>query len=469
MRLRASMVAASAVALVLAPAAGAQGVDTTCQFSLTRLDSTTTNALAVDTNATYWGGAYASLPGLRIRIEGQFPFARYMSWNLYDTRLRPIDALTDEQIQPDPGSENPFIAGADRLGEERDYTAFIEFGAPPEDPDDRAPNTLYTGDSRSGSFLYRVYIPDRDRDAKGGVPLPRVTLESADGEGGSPGVDLCRDAQAPFVGPINEAIASSPGIPELTGDGEGYPGRSPPNWRLFVNFPRAAIDIMFDAETTGEHYDRAKESPFYQDDGAGFFANRDIAYVFTGTSRGFGEVLVLTGKAPTFADTRDGPSEMPEGHQLRYWSFCQYETATQRVIDCRSDDRVKVARDGTYTIVVSAADHRPENARSRCDVSWIAWGPTTHGLLIYRHMLADPDFRRAIQRVEEPGEERETMRRYYPTGEYLASKEAFEARGCKGAPKDDDGDDNAEGPLADLPTGDEVTGTIESAVEDLLP
>ena len=42
------------------PAApAAQGLDTTCQFSLTRLDASTTNVLAVDTNAVYWGGTYA--------------------------------------------------------------------------------------------------------------------------------------------------------------------------------------------------------------------------------------------------------------------------------------------------------------------------------------------------------------------------------------------------------------------------
>ena len=30
-------------------------------------------------------------------------------------------------------------------------------------------------------------------------------------------------------------------------------------------------------------------------DGPGFLSNRDIAYVFTGSSRGFGELLVLRG------------------------------------------------------------------------------------------------------------------------------------------------------------------------------
>ena len=96
---------------------------------------------------------------------------------------RPIDALSDAQLAPDPGSTNPFLPGASRTEEQRDYTAFIEVGPRPAQP---APNTLYTGDSRGGTFLYRVYVPDRGRDAKGGVPLPKVTLEPAVGAAGRP-------------------------------------------------------------------------------------------------------------------------------------------------------------------------------------------------------------------------------------------------------------------------------------------
>src|SRR5687767_8069346 len=118
--MRAGVVAVLAAAVLALPAgAGAQGLDTTCQFSLTRLDASTTNVLAVDTNAVYWGGTYAGVPGTRIRIEGQFPRARYMSWNLYDSAARPIDALSDVQIAPSPGG---------------DYTAFIEFGPRPAQP-----------------------------------------------------------------------------------------------------------------------------------------------------------------------------------------------------------------------------------------------------------------------------------------------------------------------------------------------
>ena len=35
---------------------------------------------------------------------------------------------------------------------------------------------------------------------------------------------------------LNDLIAGSPGLPDPTADGEGYPGRNPPDWRLFENF-----------------------------------------------------------------------------------------------------------------------------------------------------------------------------------------------------------------------------------------
>jgi hypothetical protein len=153
-------------------------------------------------------------------------------------------------------------------------------------------------------------------------------------------------------------------------------------------------------------------------DGPGFFSNRDIAYIFTGTSRGFGEVLVLRGRAP-------------RRRQLRYWSFCQYEPATQRVIACRRDNRVKVGPRGYYKIVVSTAASRPANARRACGVTWLPWGPQPQGLLIYRHMLPAPSFRRAIQRVEEPGREKQVLGRVYPRSRYLPDAAAFERRGCR--------------------------------------
>ena len=385
------------VLLALPASVSAQGVDTTCQFALTRLDASTTNVLAVDTNAVYWGGTYAGLPGTRIRIEGVYPYARYMSWNVYDSTAKPVDALSDLRLHPNPGGGT--------------YTAFIEFGPRPEQP---APNTLYSGESRGGTFLYRVYVPDRGRDAKGGVPLPRVSLEPAGGRGNAPFLTPCRELQAPYAWQLNRLIEGGPAPPDPTDDDKGYPGRRTPHWRLFTNLCASAVDVMLDNEDGEQFHPQASERC---GDGPGFLSNRDIAYVYAPTSRGFGDVLSVRARAP-----RPG--------QLRYWSFCQYEPATQRVIACRRDDRVKVGRRGWFRLAVSTAEARPRNARPACRVTWLPWGPATQGLLIYRHMLPRRSFRHAIQRVGKPGNERRAMGRLYPRARYFKTAAEFERRGC---------------------------------------
>src|SRR3954469_1629549 len=84
--------------------AGAQGVDQTCQLGLTAFDPDTVNVAFPDDSAQYFSGTYQAAPGTRIRIDGEYPHTRYMSFNVYDVLQRPLDALADVEIQPDPGS-----------------------------------------------------------------------------------------------------------------------------------------------------------------------------------------------------------------------------------------------------------------------------------------------------------------------------------------------------------------------------
>lgn len=164
-RLTIALAAVSVAVAALASGAAGQGVDETCPFVLTRLEPSASNALLIDTHSVYWIVAYEGVPGTRIRISGQFPHSRYMSFVAYDPEARPADALTDAAIAPSPGSTNPFRPHAARLRKQRSYTAFVDFGPRPAHP---APNTMYTGQGNySGTLWYRVYLPDRGRDITG--------------------------------------------------------------------------------------------------------------------------------------------------------------------------------------------------------------------------------------------------------------------------------------------------------------
>src|SRR3954453_7984269 len=106
--MRRALTVAGAVLAVLAGPSGAdaQGLDTTCPFALTRLDSSITNTLAVDTHAVYWGSHYTAAPGTRSRIEAGCPYVRYTSRTLSESQAKPISGLNDQELQADPGSSN---------------------------------------------------------------------------------------------------------------------------------------------------------------------------------------------------------------------------------------------------------------------------------------------------------------------------------------------------------------------------
>src|ERR1700727_3154916 len=173
-----AFVALAALSASAAPAvAHAGGVDETCQLTATRFDPDAVNVLYPDSSAQYWSATYTSVPGTRIRIDGVFPYARYTSWNVYDPLLRPFAKASDYQLQPDPGSANPFVAGAARNTPEsaRHYTLYITFSA----TDHPGPNTIYVDPSQhpAGLLTLRVYEPDAGRDVTGGVGLPQVTWQ----------------------------------------------------------------------------------------------------------------------------------------------------------------------------------------------------------------------------------------------------------------------------------------------------
>src|SRR5690348_3565982 len=98
------------------------------------------NILFPDLATRYLGAAIPVPLGGAIELKGQFPHARYMSLQTYSTTLQTATNLRDDQINPDPGSTNPFRVGADRNAAKRDYTVRIVGGKPPADP---PPNTLY--------------------------------------------------------------------------------------------------------------------------------------------------------------------------------------------------------------------------------------------------------------------------------------------------------------------------------------
>ena len=423
------LVAAALGTLLASGGAAAQGLDETCLLALTKLDEGTTNVLYPDDSARYYSGLFTAVPGTEILLTGRFPHTRYMSFNVYDQALRPVDALADVQLAPDPGSINPFVQGASRTATNRSYTAVISFAQPPAT---RARNTMYAEAGQPGGlaanpvgdFVYRIYVPDNGQDEYGGVGLPTAEVVQA-GSTQSVTPSVCAQVHKPETTEINTILNSSDSMPAAETTQTAGSVRNPPHWRKFVNVA-SSVGMAF---TDNPSFNNAGQSDLDTLGGSGgFLSNRDNAYVSALTNRGYGQVLVTQLRAPTFPNTRPGTPVMPGG-QLRYWSVCQNDPVTERVTACLNDDRSVVAPDGIATFVVSTPNERPTNATAACGVNWLPWGPDERGALIYRNMLPAASFAQAIQKAT-PDHESATMGDYFPVSRYYADAHAFQALGC---------------------------------------
>jgi len=410
-------VAGAAIAMTGAMSAPAVAQERSCGWTVVGGGSEV-NVLYPDASATYFVSNLPIPDGGYMEYDGSFPHARYMSFTTFTGQQQSIDGLHDTEIVPDPGSSNPYLPHARRDVEQRDFTVRVVKQQAPADGS-RDPNTVYTTNadgSRSGSPIsqrvtLRVYAPDRGLGPEGGVPLPTITVVTADGQRTT--LPECPFPDVPDAG-LTTTLANA-------GSGEPAPtdttvrGEDPPRWRKFTGTGASLTD----------------DNPLLRDLGGegGFGDNPDNKYVYTYFAQAFGEVLVLRAKAPTFPATYDGQERMGTG-QLRYWSFCS-NTQTTQVYACRQDDQIVTDRLGYYTIVISTAAARPKTATEACGVTWLPAGALPSTLLILRNMLPDPSFAQAIQNTE-PGTEEQTMGSYYPRGKYYATTADYERLGCGG-------------------------------------
>ena len=426
---RVAVFVAALAALAGAPAR-AELAPNSCGWA-TRIGADQLNVAFPDTAAEYWIAAVPMPPGGFVEVSGNYPHARYMSIIDYTAAAQSIDGLADVQIQPDPGSTNPFDAGGDRTASQRSYTVKVVSGAVPAGAA-RAPNTIYstsadgtrTAPPGTALLIYRVYEPDSGLDLSGGEGLPALTL--VDATGGRTPLPRCPDDSLPLTALTQQLAAQgASGSSPLPNTGLG--STNPPQWVKFTNFANGAATGVLDNQDTGGSVYPPVASATNTLPSGGFFDNVNVAYVVTFYSAGFGPVLAFRAKAPTTPPTLAGWPTMGTG-QVRYWSVCTNSSASV-VYGCAHDDQVPLDAAGEYTVVISTAANRPANATMGCGAVWLPVGPAPQAVVILRNMLPAPDFANAIQNATQ-GTESQTMGPYYPMGRYFAHVSEFEHTGC---------------------------------------
>lgn len=152
----------------------------------------------MDTHAAYALYAFKTDGSIALNIEGQFPYAAFLSFTTYDAKGLLFSALLDKNIAADAGSVNPFQPGQLVNAPNRSYRIQVV----PSGQKANLPNAVYMPPIPSGStdatmvLVLRVYLPEPDRDRTGGVPLPVIKAVKAS--------DLSTPVQCPtLAGPTD--------------------------------------------------------------------------------------------------------------------------------------------------------------------------------------------------------------------------------------------------------------------------
>jgi hypothetical protein len=405
-----------------------------------------------DKRPTYFFGQLVMPAGSSLTIHGRFPYARYFKFNMYKFEHNTYVAvkgsdLPGYEIEPDPGSSNPFKVGADRYVMPRNFTIHVLAQDPPTDPADRPKNTLYVG--KDGQMLlagFRIYVTDQGFDGAGWGPGDRPSLEG-------PGVT--------YEGQLSDGTKLSPEqVVKQFGRPMGF-ARAPmtaDQWYKLVDSPKndpsltlATAPARPDGQFQlfyGMKYNLlgAFETPARQAkipiatamQGGG---DPTTEYMLNFISRKFGTVYVFRAKMPTFPNTYPGAKTMATG-QVQYMSIVTVASPPSGELwDGVFDMMMPVDKDGYYTVVISRPEDRPKNATRENGITWINWGPgeglwndprnrPDWGMVLMRFMVPAENWDHSPSKATKPGTAENVMGPYYPKG-YYTTKAEFEARGVR--------------------------------------
>lgn len=385
--------------------------------------------------------AWFSIPvGGKIVLTGEFPHMRHWSYVTYSVDGVPRDGIADTEIEPDAGSVNPFRDGVRRDAMPRKYTITVVNGNPPADKAARPKNTVYTlsePGTPTGMHM-RNYIPDQGLDWTGGVGLPKASLVGADGKAMSE-QDTCVATDVPHKRGKQSPITVSPKL---------WMALNSLPWRPVDRTPASNFEVTpMEKFYNREHLLLKTFFPIIPSGGlavekGGFWSNPVTRYGFTYLSQAYGSVYVAHGKMPSTPSTFNGdPTPMKQDADMRYWSMCTSTApAIGNTVDCVHDENVRPIVDarGYFSVVVSRASDRPNNANAKCGVEWIEYGngdgipggSADYGSLINRHTVVNPAFKNSWFDVSASNSEKQAMGDYLPYVINMHDKAKFEALGC---------------------------------------
>lgn len=395
-----------------------------------------------DPHATYMKlGAFYAPFGSQLVIEGEFPHSRFFdiqaspSFNpsvyYYNKTLGAGEVpIVDADIEPLPGHVNPFRAGANRNATNRSYQVTFDLAvgnAAKLNPALKPPFYRTPGNNRiaggiqyqgpwgkdtkhghgrglwdTGDLWIRYYAIDKGKGAMGGVSLPKAYYVLPDGRKYYINADFAESlAKTNLTIPARWTLPGDPAW--FWGPSEGWDKQ----FGIFLSIAQALVKIIsndkqyirnLDLGVTGRGENQPAPGNYEPSTSTCTYIN----YLGRGMSLGWGKIAVLTGKLPTFPDTRNGASKMPVA-QMRYWSLTDYDANVDpnqklpgAAVASVMDDEIVLDSNRRYVIVYSRAEDRPANATALSGVTWVNWGPTADHVWTLRWLSVAPEWNMAI-------------------------------------------------------------------------
>jgi hypothetical protein len=347
-------------------------------------------------------GFIAVPDGGRVVFRGEFPYSRYFAFHPNDVETNNLDTIVDLDIEPDPGSANPF-RGVVPDGMGRRFTAQLVFTAAPP-LHEREPNTSYCGLQKNGqpnTAVFNIYrttgselgaLPPNNT----GVALPSVTVYDAKGQQLSH-CDECDPYPAESTAPVDSTHFAPLPIPDVRG--LNWPGE----FRVCANW--------------GLPYD--------------ILASRDILYLVSPYTRRLGEVFVCRAKAFTTPRTPEEPV-WTAGNDIRGYTVTTYNFWAGICEDAKIDHQVAHDDEGYFTLIVSSRANRPDNATAEHGVTWLDWGDYLDGQLTFRFLLRREPLLEKLAEAVVSGKASPAIAPFVPRAGHC-SRAQFEAKGWRGA------------------------------------
>ena len=326
------------------------GLSKTKQCDITPVNGTDAywaQYLGHDQTVDFWPDEYVNywavlvnqndFPNVGFKIQGEFPEARYFSYNVYGEDRNSTASIFDTQIKAENCSANPFKNKEKETSVDKNlYTLFVV----PESVSefDTNDNVLKFIDGEEEiALMLRYYVPAGGDLA--GVDLPKIEVFDLDSK------------ESVTIPKTSNLLMTTPQI---------------------LDRINAQYSLQIDNNVR-----------FYRGDPTGLYPNNDNQYVRTFLNYDDDDVYIIRWKVPTFPKN----SSEFDSVEVRYSSMNLGDNITNN-FDGIYDTQYKLDKNGFVTLVI--ADEIPE-IREKAETAgynFMPWTiPGNRGYLIYRNLI----------------------------------------------------------------------------------